>query len=215
MVCSASCTALCGTDKLFDAHDSICIFLTVLRRWPAGRNKRYQNLHYHAFYTRHRVSSSISPMAGWEGTVRRFISVETQQVTQQRFRRHHRQRLTHRAAHDGAHSRPAPGWTAHTNLHITARRKVADNTLEQRGRVLRPLPFIAVRQQHHEAAHPAHFCSPEEMNWSITTCAPLAKSPNCASQIVRVRVVSAIGITVFKSQYRYFRQHGSQTLAVP
>jgi hypothetical protein len=27
--------------------------------------------------------------------------------------------------------------------------------------------------------------SPELMNWSITTCAPLAKSPNCASQITR------------------------------
>ena len=31
-----------------------------------------------------------------------------------------------------------------------------------------------------------HFRSPEAMNWSITTCAPLAKSPNWASQIVRV-----------------------------
>jgi hypothetical protein len=31
-----------------------------------------------------------------------------------------------------------------------------------------------------------HFTSPEAMNWSITTCAPLAKSPNCASQIVSV-----------------------------
>jgi hypothetical protein len=28
--------------------------------------------------------------------------------------------------------------------------------------------------------------SPEAMNWSMTTCAPLAKSPNCASQIVSV-----------------------------
>ena len=31
-----------------------------------------------------------------------------------------------------------------------------------------------------------HFLSPEEINWSIITCAPLAKSPNWASQIVRV-----------------------------
>jgi hypothetical protein len=28
-----------------------------------------------------------------------------------------------------------------------------------------------------------HFASPEAMNWSITTCAPLAKSPNWPSQI--------------------------------
>ena len=26
-----------------------------------------------------------------------------------------------------------------------------------------------------------HFTSPALMNWSITTCAPLTKSPNCAS----------------------------------
>jgi hypothetical protein len=28
--------------------------------------------------------------------------------------------------------------------------------------------------------------SPDDMNWSITTCAPLAKSPNCASQMSSV-----------------------------
>jgi hypothetical protein len=27
-----------------------------------------------------------------------------------------------------------------------------------------------------------HFCSADEMNWSMMTCAPLQKSPNCASQ---------------------------------
>ncbi len=27
----------------------------------------------------------------------------------------------------------------------------------------------------------SHLRSPDAMNWSITTCAPLAKSPNCAS----------------------------------
>ena len=32
----------------------------------------------------------------------------------------------------------------------------------------------------------SHLRSPDEMNWSITTWAPLAKSPNCASQMVRV-----------------------------
>ena len=29
----------------------------------------------------------------------------------------------------------------------------------------------------------SHLRSPEEMNWSNTTCAPLAKSPNWASHI--------------------------------
>ncbi len=27
----------------------------------------------------------------------------------------------------------------------------------------------------------SHLLSPEQMNWSMITCAPLAKSPNCAS----------------------------------
>ena len=31
-----------------------------------------------------------------------------------------------------------------------------------------------------------HFLSPEEINWSIITWAPFAKSPNWASQIVNV-----------------------------
>jgi hypothetical protein len=39
----------------------------------------------------------------------------------------------------------------------------------------------------------SHLRSPEEMNWSMTTCAPLAKSPNCASQIT-----SAFGSAVEK-----------------
>ena len=30
----------------------------------------------------------------------------------------------------------------------------------------------------------SHLRSPDEMNWSNTTCAPFAKSPNCASQQV-------------------------------
>ena len=32
----------------------------------------------------------------------------------------------------------------------------------------------------------SHLRSPEEMNWSNTTWAPLAKSPNCASHKVSV-----------------------------
>src|SRR4249920_1557800 len=36
-----------------------------------------------------------------------------------------------------------------------------------------------------------HFASPAAMNWSIMTCAPLAKSPNWASQITR-RIASDV-----------------------
>ena len=32
----------------------------------------------------------------------------------------------------------------------------------------------------------SHLVSPEAMNWSMMTCAPLAKSPNCASHSTSV-----------------------------
>ena len=53
--------------------------------------------------------------------------------------------------------------------------------------VLRALAFVAVRQQHHEAAEQPHLASPAAMNWSMMICAPLAKSPNWASQRTRLR----------------------------
>ena len=69
---------------------------------------------------------------------------------------------------------------AHLHVVLGAQREEA---LDARAGVLRPLPFEAVRQQHHQAAGLAPLRSPQEMNWSIMICAPLAKSPNCASQI--------------------------------
>jgi hypothetical protein len=59
--------------------------------------------------------------------------------------------------------------------------------------------------------------SPEEMNWSITTCAPLTKSPNCASQITR-QVRAGGGIAVFEADHRFLGQyrvdHGEARLAI-
>ena len=51
-----------------------------------------------------------------------------------------------------------------------------------------------------------HFTSPEAMNWSITTCAPLAKSPNCASQIVRAEAVR-LNLPVYVCPVK-FRENG-------
>ena len=52
----------------------------------------------------------------------------------------------------------------------------------------------------------SHLRSPDEMNWSITTCAPLAKSPNCASHSI-----SALGsdsdVAVLEAEHRLFREH--------
>ena len=51
-----------------------------------------------------------------------------------------------------------------------------------------------------------HFFSPAEMNWSNTTWAPLAKSPNCASH-KNERVRLGERIAVFEAEHRLFRQH--------
>ena len=51
-----------------------------------------------------------------------------------------------------------------------------------------------------------HFASPELMNWSMTTCAPLAKSPNCASQIDE-RVGLGGRVAVLEAEHRFFGQH--------
>jgi hypothetical protein len=82
-------------------------------------------------------------------------------------------------------------------------------------RVLRALTFVAVRQQHDQTARRPHLASPEAMNWSITTWAPLAKSPNWASQIT-----SSFGfgrrVAVFEGQHGFFGQHGvDQTGTAP
>ena len=52
----------------------------------------------------------------------------------------------------------------------------------------------------------SHLRSPDETNWSNTTCAPLAKSPNCASHR-RQRVRLGERVAVFESEHRLFRQH--------
>src|ERR1700731_2062848 len=48
----------------------------------------------------------------------------------------------------------------------------------------------------------SHLRSPDEMNWSNNTCAPLAKSPNWASQRVRPRQ----RVAVLEAEYRLFRE---------
>ena len=73
----------------------------------------------------------------------------------------------------------------HTCMLFSAQsvRKRSMRALECSG----PLPFVAVRQQHHQPARLSPLLlRQQEMNWSIMICAPLAKSPNCASQITSV-----------------------------
>ena len=53
--------------------------------------------------------------------------------------------------------------------------------LDPRRRVVGALALVAVRQQQGDAGTLAPLRSPDEMNSSRIVCAPLAKSPNCAS----------------------------------
>ena len=76
---------------------------------------------------------------------------------------------------------------------LRGRRRVADLhvvlgaelqiAFEPRARVLRPLPLVAVREQEDEARSLLPLVPPGAMNWSMMTCAPFAKSPNCASHM--------------------------------
>ena len=74
----------------------------------------------------------------------------------------------------------------HANLDVVLRAQAADSVRD--GRRSAPAPALPVRAAA-SASRPhrrPHLASPLVMNWSITTCAPLAKSPNCASQITSV-----------------------------
>ena len=52
----------------------------------------------------------------------------------------------------------------------------------------------------------SHFASPDEMNWSNMICAPLAKSPNCASHSDQ-RVGLGERVAVLEAEHRVFREH--------
>ena len=54
-----------------------------------------------------------------------------------------------------------------------------------------------------------HLDSPELMNWSMTTCAPFTKSPNCAfPDHQRSRIGGRVA--VLETQHRFFGQHASR-----
>ena len=54
--------------------------------------------------------------------------------------------------------------------------------LDARAGMFRPLAFVAMRKKQHQAGGQIPFIFAALMNWSMMTCAPLTKSPNCASQ---------------------------------
>ena len=78
-----------------------------------------------------------------------------QLVPQQALRRHHDQRLAERAQHLPAqHVEHLRRRRRHADLHVVLGAELQE-ALEARRGVLRPLPFVAVRQEQREAAEAA------------------------------------------------------------
>ena len=73
-------------------------------------------------------------------------------------------------------------WRGDLQILFSAER---EKPLDPGAGMLGAVPFVAVGQEQDEAGSLPHLLSPDAMNWSMITWAPLAKSPNWASQIVR------------------------------
>ena len=129
-------------------------------------------------------SFSASGMTVWKLPLARSSRLDTDSLCRkQAFGAHDDKRLAKRANHlppqhvehlCGGGSARIPGYCI--------RRTAADSA-----RGAPTSARVPGLRSHEAASSPArtsrpHFASPEAMNWSITTCAPLAKSPNCASQ---------------------------------
>ena len=100
--------------------------------------------------------SSISSMTSRKAAVRQiFERRDRQLVPQQALRRHHDQRLAERAHHLPAqHVEHLRGRRRHAHLHVVLGAELQE-ALEARRGMLRPLPFVAVRQEQREPADAA------------------------------------------------------------
>ncbi len=127
-------------------------------------------------------------------------------MAQQRLRRHHHQRTAHTAQRlTTQHMVNLCRGGRYANLHVllSAQLQIAFQT---RGGVLRALPFVAVRQQHHQTAHPAPFLfarGDELINHHLRAVGEVAELRFPDGQ--RTRLCG--GVTVFERQHGFFRQH--------
>ena len=126
-------------------------------------------------------------------------------VAQQRFRRHQHQRFAERPVHLAAQDveivcrRGGAG-----NLHVVLCAKLEIPLQPGRG-MLRPLAFIAMRQQQHEAVHaqPFHFAGSDELvDHDLRAVGEVAELRFPQHQCLGL----GRGIAVFKAQHRFFGQ---------
>ena len=192
--------------KLFDAHNGD-IFLIVLATLFQQVVINLTRTHHHTLHA-FRIEVIDFTDGRQEGAVRQLIQAgDRQRMAQQRFRRHHHQRTTH----------PAQRLTTQHVIHLSRSRRYAhlhvllsaklQITLQTRGGVLRTLPFITVRQQHHQATHPAPFLfarGDELVDNHLRAVGEVTELRFPDGQGARFRC----GIAIFEGQYRFFRQHG-------
>ena len=192
--------------KLFDAHNGD-IFLIVLATLFQQVVINLTRTHHHTLHA-FRIEVIHFTDGRQEGAVSQFVQAgDRQRMAQQRFRRHDHQRTTH----------PAQRLTTQHVIHLSRGRRYAhlhvllsaklQITFQTRGGVLRALPFVTVRQQHHQATHPAPFLltgGDELVDHHL--CAVGEVTELCFPDGQRARFRR--GIAVFECQYRFFRQHG-------
>ena len=192
--------------ELLYTHDSdiFLVVLTALFQQIVINLTRAQDNTLHRF----RVEVIDFTDGRQEGAVRQFVQAgDRQRMAQQRFRRHHHQRTTHTAQRlTTQHVVNLSRSRWHTNLHIlfSTQLQIAFQT---RGGVLRALAFVAVRQQHDQATHPAPLLlagADELIDHHLSAVSKVTKLRFPDSQGARFRS----GVAVFERQHRFFRKHG-------
>ena len=137
--------------ELLDAHDRDVVDLALAPRMSADRNRPCRCTARRGAILSSGASLSISPMTRWNDVPGPISSSRdaTSGAAQQRFRRHHDQRLAEIAPHLTAQRMEiigGGGEIADLPIVLAAELQIA---LEPRRGMLRPLALIAVRQQQH------------------------------------------------------------------
>ena len=188
--------------ELLDTHngDIVLIVLTTLFQQVVINLTRTHHYALHALRIK-----LVDFTDGWqEGAVRQFFEAgNRQRMTQQGFRRHHDQRTTHPAQRlTTQHVVNLCRGRRYAHLHVLLSAKL-QITFQTRGGVLRPLPFVTVRQQHHQTTHPAPFLfarGDELVDNHLSTVSEVTELCFPDSQSAWF----CGGITVFKRQHGFF-----------
>ena len=144
-----------GRDRAARCARSRCRRSCACGARPRGRSRPCRCTARRAAPWRPSTSWSVSHEDAAERRARAHVGQRRDAllVAQQRLRRHHDQRLAEVAAHLAAQRVEIVGRRGrHDHLPVVLGGEL-QVALEPRRAVLRPLPLVAVRQQHHQAVH--------------------------------------------------------------